>query len=71
MKKLEKDQIIGIAAIALGIAAVGKIVRDVKKIKQLTAEKEEALADACAMQDCNEETEAPAEDAAPVEEAAE
>ena len=68
MKKLEKNQIIGIAAIALGIAVVGKIVRDVKKIKQLTAEKEEALAEANAEQDCGEEAEAPAEDTAPVEE---
>lgn len=45
MKKLEKKQIFGIAAIALGVVAVVKIVGDIRKIKKLTAEKEEAIVD--------------------------
>ena len=45
MKKLEKKQIFGIAAIALGVVAVVKIVGDIRKIKKLTAEKEEAIGD--------------------------
>ena len=43
MKKLEKKQIFGLAAIALGVVAVVKIVGDIRKIKKLTAEKEEAM----------------------------
>ena len=34
MKKLEKKQIFGIAAIALGVVAVVKIVGDIRKIKK-------------------------------------
>ena len=45
MKKLEKKQIIGLAALAVGALVVRKIASDVKKIRELTAEKEALLAE--------------------------
>ena len=45
MKKLETKQIIGLAALAVGALVVGKILRDVKKIRQMAEEKEELLLD--------------------------
>lgn len=45
MKKLETKQVIGLAALAVGALVVGKIVRDIKKIRDLTAEKEALLAE--------------------------
>ena len=59
MKKLEKKQIFGLAAIALGVVAVVKIVGDIRKIKKLTEEKEETIADdaaACEEAPATEET---------------
>ena len=44
MKKLEKKQIIGIAALAVGALVIKKIAGDVRKIRKLTAEKEALLA---------------------------
>ena len=45
MKKLEKKQIIGLAALAVGALVIRKIASDVKKIRELTAEKEALLAE--------------------------
>lgn len=45
MKHLEKEQIILAGAIALGLVAIGKLIYDINKIRKLTAEKEEALAE--------------------------
>ncbi len=45
MKKLETKQIIGLAALAVGALVVGKIVRDIKKIREMADEKEDLLAD--------------------------
>ena len=45
MKKLEKKQIIGLAALAVGALVVRKIASDVKKIRERTAEKEALLAE--------------------------
>jgi len=46
MKKLETKQIIGLAALTLGALVVGKIVRDIKKIREMADEKEDLLLDA-------------------------
>ena len=43
MKKLETKQIIGLAALAVGAMVVGKVLRDVKKIREMAKEKEEEL----------------------------
>ena len=45
MKNLDKKQILLAGAIALGLVAVGKLIYDINKIRKLTAEKEEALAE--------------------------
>jgi hypothetical protein len=41
---MKKQQIFGIAALALGIAAVAKLIYDIRTIKKLTEEKEDELA---------------------------
>ena len=45
MKKLETKQILGLAALAVGALVVGKIVKDIKKIHEMTIEKEALLAE--------------------------
>lgn len=46
MKKLELNQIFGLAALAVGALVVGKIVRDVMVIRNMANEKEDLLLDA-------------------------
>ena len=41
---MKKQQIFGIAALTLGIAAVAKLIYDIRTIKKLTEEKEDELA---------------------------
>jgi hypothetical protein len=41
---MKKQQLFGIAALALGIAAVAKLIYDIRTIKKLTEEKEDELA---------------------------
>ena len=41
---MKKQQIFGLAALALGIAAVAKLIYDIRTIKKLTEEKEDELA---------------------------
>ncbi len=56
---MKKGHIIGIAAIALGVAAVAKLVYDIRTIKRLTEDKEDELALQAAieqvMNECAEE----------------
>ena len=68
MKKLELNQIFGLAALAVGALVVGKIVRDVMVIRNMANEKEDLLLDAD--EDTCEEIEADAEDVIEVAEEA-
>lgn len=45
MKNLDRNQILLAGAIALGLVAVGRLIYDINKIRKLTAQKEEALAE--------------------------
>ena len=45
MKKRRTDKLLGLATLTVGAVLVGKLIHDIKKIKALTAEKEEALAE--------------------------
>ncbi len=64
---MKKQQIFGIAALALGIAAVAKLIYDIRTIKKLTEEKEDELALEAAIAKVLDEEEAVAE-AAPTAE---
>ena len=61
---MKKGQIIGIAAIALGVAAVAKVIYDIRTIKRLTEDKEDELALQAAIEQVMNECD---EEAAPVE----